>query len=100
LFRCGDGRAVTPDGRGCVDRNECLDLPCLNGGTCHNLDPHLRYRCICPKGFWGEHCQLIRENGQILKLSVSASAAIFTCLLVIIGKENRSSRIFFCVQKS
>lgn len=31
---CGDGMVVSSEGKGCVDRNECLDMPCLNGGTC------------------------------------------------------------------
>ncbi|XP_037905049.1 neural-cadherin isoform X5 [Hermetia illucens] len=80
---CGEGRIMSPDGKGCMDRNECLDLPCLNGATCINLEPRLRYRCICPDGFWGENCELIQE-GQTLKLSMGALAAILVCLLIIL----------------
>ncbi|KAL5279010.1 hmr-1.2 family protein [Megaselia abdita] len=80
---CGEGRVMSPDRKGCVDRNECLDLPCANGATCVNLEPRLRYRCICPDGFWGENCELIQE-GQTLKLSMGALAAILVCLLVIL----------------
>ncbi|XP_068904356.1 neural-cadherin isoform X10 [Tenebrio molitor] len=80
---CGEGKIMSPDSKDCTDKDECLDLPCLNGGTCVNLDPHLRYRCTCPDGFWGENCELIQE-GQTLKLSMGALAAILVCLLIIL----------------
>ncbi|PSN41764.1 Neural-cadherin [Blattella germanica] len=80
---CGEGRIVAPDGKGCTDKNECLEGPCLNGGTCINQDPRLRYRCVCPEGFWGENCELVQE-GQTLKLSMGALAAILVCLLIIL----------------
>ncbi|XP_017854376.1 neural-cadherin isoform X7 [Drosophila busckii] len=80
---CGEGRIMSPDSKGCMDRNECLDMPCLNGATCINLEPRLRYRCICPDGFWGENCELVQE-GQTLKLSMGALAAILVCLLIIL----------------
>lgn len=84
---CGEGRIMSTDGKGCTDRNECLDLPCLNGGICINEEPHLRYRCTCPDGYWGENCELIQE-GQTLKLSMGALAAILVCLLVILSERN------------
>ncbi|KAK0172407.1 hypothetical protein PV328_005726 [Microctonus aethiopoides] len=80
---CGEGRIRSPDGKGCIDKNECIDYPCLNGGRCINQDPRFRYRCICPDGFWGENCELVQE-GQTLKLSMGALAAILVCLLVIL----------------
>jgi EGF-like domain len=67
-----------------VDKNECLDAPCLNGGVCINQDPRHRYRCICPENFWGENCELVQE-GQTLKLSMGALAAILVCLLIILS---------------
>jgi hypothetical protein len=69
-----------------MDRNECLDLPCLNGGTCVNKEPRLRYHCICPDGYWGENCESIQE-GQVLKFSMGALAAILVCLLIILGEH-------------
>lgn len=68
-----------------MDKNECIDYPCLNGGRCINQDPRFRYRCICPDGFWGENCELVQE-GQTLKLSMGALAAILVCLLIILGE--------------
>lgn len=74
------------DGKGCIDRNECLDIPCLNGATCINLDPRERYRCKCLDGFWGANCELVQE-GQTLKLSMGALAAILVCLLIILSEQ-------------
>lgn len=76
---------MSPDSKDCMDKDECVDLPCLNGGTCYNLEPRLRYRCHCPDGFWGENCELIQE-GQTLKLSMGALAAILVCLLIILSE--------------
>ncbi|TGZ48742.1 Uncharacterized protein DBV15_06802 [Temnothorax longispinosus] len=36
---CGEGRIPSPDNKGCMDKNECIDYPCLNGGRCINQDP-------------------------------------------------------------
>lgn len=87
-YSCGEGRIMSPDNKDCMDKDECLDLPCLNGGTCINLEPKLRYRCNCPDGFWGENCELIQE-GQTLKLSMGALAAILVCLLIILSEHFR-----------
>jgi hypothetical protein len=63
-------------------------MPCLNGGTCINQEPRLRYRCVCPENFWGENCMFMKER-QALKLSTSALAAVIACLLIIISKEEQ-----------
>ncbi|EDO43346.1 predicted protein, partial [Nematostella vectensis] len=34
--------------------DECLNKPCLNGGSCFNMDGE--YRCKCAKGFCGKNC--------------------------------------------
>lgn len=78
---------MSTDQKGCMDRNECLDLPCLNGASCINLEPKFRYRCVCLDGFWGENCELVQE-GQTLKLSMGALAAILVCLLIILSEHS------------
>uniref|UniRef100_A0A6E8VYJ9 Cadherin n=2 Tax=Anopheles coluzzii TaxID=1518534 RepID=A0A6E8VYJ9_ANOCL len=80
---CGDGMIISPEGKTCIDRNECLDYPCLNGGTCINQEPRLKYKCICPDSYWGESCEFLKER-QALKFSTSALAAVIACLLLII----------------
>ncbi|GAA48831.1 cadherin-related tumor suppressor [Clonorchis sinensis] len=54
----------------CVNINECVELinPCLNGGTCVDLDPSVQvlkenpgqpmgYECICKNGYVGHRCE-------------------------------------------
>ena len=83
---------MTPDGKSCVDRNECLDNPCRNGGQCINRDTVERYTCLCPSGFSGHNCELMQEE-QILRLSMGALAIILLCLLSILSKTQGSLRI-------
>lgn len=74
---------MTLDGKGCVDRDECLTNPCLNGGICINREPF--YLCDCPDGYFGENCEFLQQ-GQIVRLSMGALAAILVCLLIILSE--------------
>lgn len=87
---CGEGRVVTTDGKGCTDKDECLENPCRNGGFCINQDPRTKYRCVCLDNFWGENCELVQE-GRTLKLGMGALAAILVCLLMILSKHKTLS---------
>ena len=88
---CPRGQRVTPDGKSCVDRNECLDNPCRNGGQCINRDTAERYTCLCPSGYSGNNCELMQEE-QILRLSMGALAIILLCLLSILSTELKTWR--------
>ena len=41
------------------DIDECQSNPCLNGGTCRNLENH--YMCDCQTGYEGLNCQTGKE---------------------------------------
>nr|CAB3245049.1 fibrillin-2 [Phallusia mammillata] len=60
---CDDGYDVTPDGRICIDSNECqLDSTICGVGTCQNMDGS--YKCYCPDGYEsldGKSCTDIDE---------------------------------------
>ncbi|ESO83874.1 hypothetical protein LOTGIDRAFT_132678 [Lottia gigantea] len=38
-----------------LDGNDCISLPCQNGGTCQ--DGINTYTCLCPHNFNGTNCQ-------------------------------------------
>lgn len=59
--------------------------PCLNGGVCVNHEPF--YRCDCPTGYFGENCEFLQQ-GQIIRLSMGALAAILVCLLNILSESS------------
>lgn len=80
---CPQGFIVTPDGKGCVDKDECLDEPCLNGGSCINLPDGQGYQCVCPSDYIGEHCNAVREE-KVMQLSVAALALIVFCIFIIL----------------
>jgi hypothetical protein len=43
-----------------IDIDECINNPCMNGGTCNNMPGY--YECICPVGWYGSKCQMIQWN--------------------------------------
>jgi hypothetical protein len=86
--RCVDGVCSCVKGWGgpaCVDRNECENAPCKNGGTCFESADVLGdlgaahaqlaeawsggFRCGCIRGFMGDRCQCLDcgEHGMCLR---------------------------------
>lgn len=76
---------VTDDGRNCTDANECEARPCLNGGTCKNLERGQGFYCLCPEGFSGELCNAQKIEKE-LQLSNAALMMIIICLVNIMSK--------------
>jgi len=50
ICECNDGYFVAPDGRSCIDINECqADAEVCGPGTCQNMAGS--YKCFCPEGY-------------------------------------------------
>ncbi|KAJ1171830.1 hypothetical protein NDU88_003688 [Pleurodeles waltl] len=45
----------SPVTTGCLQTDGCAPDPCLHGGACEDL--YSAYRCTCPKGWGGTHCE-------------------------------------------
>ena len=58
----------------CVDDNECLRTPCLNGGTCVNNVGS--YKCSCTGGFVGTNCE--NDVDECVKSKPCKNAAVCT----------------------
>ena len=58
----------------CPEINECLQSPCLNGGSCTDLPGS--FRCACVSGYTGYRCQIGKNIHLFLKsLSYESSHA-------------------------
>ncbi len=42
------------------DIDECAPMPCMNGGTCHDLING--FNCSCPKGTTGQLCEMNEQD--------------------------------------
>lgn len=66
------------------DVNECQDQPCLNGGTCRDLNGD--FKCHCPSPYVGKRCQLRcisrlgLEGGGISEAHIRASSVRYTLM--------------------
>lgn len=64
--------------------NECLEQPCLNGGSCSDLSGD--FQCSCPSPYVGKRCQLRcisrlgLEGGGISESHIRASSVRYTLL--------------------
>ena len=50
-----------------ADIEDCVDQPCLNGGTC--IDAVNDYTCICVNGYTGKNCSVGKNKASVLILS-------------------------------
>lgn len=75
----------TEDAKNCTDANECVNSPCMNGGTCKNLDRGEGFYCMCPDGFSGDLCNALKQE-KVMRLSTAALAAILICLINILSE--------------
>ncbi|XP_023195497.1 fibrillin-2-like [Xiphophorus maculatus] len=58
---CYEGYENSPDGKNCIDINECTSLPgTCSPGTCQNLDGS--FRCICAAGYQVQNDQCLDIN--------------------------------------
>jgi hypothetical protein len=55
VCQCDEGFATLDAGSTCTEVDECVSLPCLHHGQCH--DAKLSYSCRCLSGFAGANCE-------------------------------------------
>ncbi|KAJ8260293.1 hypothetical protein GJAV_G00179310 [Gymnothorax javanicus] len=49
----------------CSYSGPCERLPCLHGGSClPDSERQHQYQCLCPDGFQGEHCEVVKDSCQ------------------------------------
>ncbi|XP_069196001.1 putative neural-cadherin 2 isoform X2 [Procambarus clarkii] len=77
---CPVGATLTQEGSACQDIDECVWSPCLNGGSCMNMDPG--YYCVCPASHHGEHCEA--KSGSLPSLGWSIGLLVAVLVWVIL----------------
>lgn len=88
MCRCPGGSVRA--GGTCVNVNECLENPCLNGGTCVDREPARRYDCVCAFGYTGHDCELELLASGIITPSRDFIIAIIVCLFLLLGEHFHS----------
>lgn len=68
----------------CRDRiNPCLDNNCQHGSICVDLPDS--YRCECPEGFQGQHCETIVTESTSQRISPSSAPTTFIPLTSVLA---------------
>ncbi|XP_061386037.1 cubilin homolog [Musca vetustissima] len=79
------GSGIGPNGCVVGTARNCVNQPCLNGGTC--IDSGSSFKCLCPVGFIGDTCtpapspcspNPCRNNGRCRPITTSTNRS-FTC---------------------
>lgn len=84
VFRCPQGYKFYENT--CINENECMWMPCINGGICKDYEPPLRYECTCPKWYTGAHCELELGSTGAIMPSKDFILAVIICLIMLLGK--------------
>ena len=52
-----------------ADVDDCVEQPCLNGGTC--IDSVNDYTCLCADGYTGKNCAVGKNRVFVSKVIIS-----------------------------
>lgn len=97
-FRCVQGYKLRDNT--CVNENECMWLPCTNGGICKDADPPLMYHCLCPEDYTGINCELELARSGAIMPSRDFILAVIVCLLLLLGKFKRYKKMLIIVENN
>ena len=68
----------------------CLSEPCLNGGTCFNLNGGNAYLCVCLDGWNGDVCQNSKLKSPTMHLDI-ITLSVTKCIMGNLVLKSHSS---------
>ncbi|XP_057711322.1 zonadhesin, like isoform X4 [Corythoichthys intestinalis] len=92
--------------RDCHRAGPCLSSPCLNGGTCLEIDDQ-SYSCLCAPGYEGADCQIEITGTEgletkwiiLIAVLVSAAVVIVVIITVVCVCKNVDKSDLYVIQK-